>query len=112
MWAVTRLILLVMGFWWEHGKSLSKNQWLSKFPLEQEQNPGCEVKSKYLPLEFSSALTSRLISSCRSHGVTVHSAVTTVLGICVAEMLQDGHVKQDVEVLQALRCQFPDVLGD
>ncbi len=93
----------------------SKNQWLSKFPLEQERNPGCEVKTKYLPLEFSSALTSRLISSCRSHGVSVNSALTTVIGICVAEMLQDGEVTEDIRIKQAstvsLRRWFPDTLS-
>ncbi len=57
----------------------SKNEWLKKFPLEQELNPGCEVKTKYIPLEFSPAITKNLISGCKQHGVTVHGALCTVL---------------------------------
>ncbi len=92
----------------------SKNEWLKKFPLEQELNPGCEVKTKHIPLEFSPAITKNLISDCKRHGVTVHGAVCTVLGICVAEMLQDGELSEDMNVTQCssvgLRRWFPDEL--
>ncbi len=72
----------------------SNSVWLKRCPAPKI-NPNNPAMSCIIPVQFSSDVTANLISQCKKHNVTVHAALMIVGCVCVAEMLQGGHLQED-----------------
>ncbi len=73
------------------------NLWMKKFPAPKME-PKNPAMSRGIPLEFSSDVTRNIISQCKKHNVTVNAALMAAGCVCVAEMLQGGHLQEDLVI--------------